>query len=276
VICEVIAWLGVHDFGRAFAGETTGHAADGSACRHANRPGHGANAGPGDRARCSTSPCAKGVLSLMLLPARLKVTRVLLRTRRDAHQDAALLDAFFVVLHPFLGDAGADQGADQPTRHTASASTGKTRGERACDNEPETRQDERCTDRRNGRQGCADCAADAGANAGTFGGLAAEFCLASPSSEEVALPRLVAHDQIHVILAVTPGRDVAVRTLRAVAVMEKTSDHPGARRLVHCHGDVLVCCLDGRDVVKSGPGSEPALRLVTGRSPGVSKAAGRR
>ena len=277
VIREVIAALGVHDLGSAFARETARHAADGSACRHADRTGNGADAGAGDRARCSARARAKDVLTLMLLPAALEVTSVFLRTRRDAHQDAALLDAFFVVLDPLLGDAGADQGADQPTGHAARAGTGKTRGQGACDDEAETRQDERGTDRGDGGERCADCAADAGADARTFGGLAAEFCLGSAFSQEVTLARLVAHDEVHVILAIAAGRDVAVRTLGAVAVAEETSDHPGARRLIHCHGDVLVCCLDERDVVKSGTSRVRASAEVShGESTVVSKTAGSR
>ena len=277
VIREVIAALGIDDLGSALASETTGHAADGSAGRHADRTGNGADAGAGDGARCRTGARAEHVLTLVLLPAALEVTSVFLRARRDAHQDAALLDAFFVVLDPLLGDAGADQGADQPAGHTTSAGTGKTRGRGASDDEPETRQDERRTDRGNGGERCADGAADPRADARTLGGLAAQFRFGSASSQKVTLARLVAHDQVHVILAIAPGRDVAVRTLDAVAVVEETGDHPRARRLIHCHGDVLVCCLDERDVVKSRTcGPTPALRLVTANPTVVSKTAARR
>jgi len=72
-------------------------------------------------------------------------------------------------------------------------------------------------------------------------------------------------------------RLLAVGTLRALSIEEEAGDHSGARRLIHCHRDVLNCGLNGETCW-------PALKVShrqrdscqRNRRPQVSRCAGGR
>jgi hypothetical protein len=201
VVAAVVAGLRVHDLGRALAGETARDGADGGAGRHADRASSRADPGAGHRPRRRADTRADDVLAAMLLPARLEVARVFVGTRLDAHQDAAVLDALFVVLDALFGNAGADQRADQTTGNSARARAGEPCGQRPGDDQPEARNDARGADRRDRGQRRTDRAADAGTDAGAFGRLAAELGLRSGVGQEVTLARVVAHHEVDVVPA---------------------------------------------------------------------------
>src|SRR5213076_418158 len=108
MLAERIATLRIDHLGRALAGQAAGDAADDRAGRHADRPAGRADAGPGQGAAGRADTGADDVLTGILGPAALDVRRIRGRTGCHAHQDAAVLDAFLVVLDALFGNTGAD------------------------------------------------------------------------------------------------------------------------------------------------------------------------
>ena len=139
----------------------------------------------------------------MAPPLALEVARILVGSRRHAHQDAAVLDAFLVVLDALLRNAPADQRADDAAGRRAGAGTGNGGGQRAGDDEAEPRQRDGRADRGDRRGDRADAAADRAADAGAFGRLGAELGLGAPRLQEVALAGVVAHHDVDVLVAVS-------------------------------------------------------------------------
>jgi len=179
------------------------------------------------------------VLARVFLEARLEVARIVVRSRRHAHQDAAALDSFLVVLHALFRDAPADQRADDAAGRRAGARARDRSGERAGDDQAEAGQRNRrahCGDRRGDR---TQAAADGAADARAFGRLRAELGLRRVAAE-VALARLVAHDDVDGVVAVAAHGDVAVGALRRRTVRKEARDHSRAGGLIECHAEFLV------------------------------------
>jgi hypothetical protein len=98
-------------------------------------------------------------------------------------------------------------------------------GERAGDDEAEAGQGDRRADRGDRRGDRAEAAADRAADARAFGGLGAELGLAAVGGgREVALPRVVGHDDVDVLAAVAAVGDRLVGALGAVAVAEQSGE----------------------------------------------------
>lgn len=224
VFGQIVARLRIDDFGRALACQAAGNAADGRAGHGADRAGRRADAGPGRGAAGRTEAGADDVLAGVIGPAAFDVQRVFGAARLDAHQDAAILDAFFVVLDAFFGNAGPDQRANQAAGQAASAGAGQRCGQRTGHHQADAGQDQRGADRGHAGQHGADGAANAGAHAGAFGCLAAQF---SFRVGEVALAGVVRHHQGDIVLVVTAVGDGAVGALGAAAVAEQARDHAG-------------------------------------------------
>jgi hypothetical protein len=146
---------------------------------------------PASRTADGADAGADHVRAAVVGPRTLDVGSVFVRTGVHAHQDAALLDAFFVVLDAFFRDAGADQRADQAAGDAAGAGAGQGRCQRAGHDQAQAWEHEGGADGGHACQHGADGAADAGADAGAFGCFAAEFgigvgrsgsCGSSPTS----------------------------------------------------------------------------------------------
>src|SRR5687767_2947547 len=75
------------------------------------------------------------VLALVSLPHFRDEVGVLFRTGFYAHEDAALLDSGFVVLHALFRNAPTHHGADEAARNSARTGTGQRGRYRACDDQ---------------------------------------------------------------------------------------------------------------------------------------------
>ena len=207
VVAQVVIRLGIDDLGCALAGEPARDGADCRTGRHADRASHRAKTRAGDRPGRRAGTRAEHVLAFVVAKPSLEVVRVLVRARRHAHQDAAVLDAFLVVLDALFRDAPADQRADDAAGRRTGAGAGDRGGKRAGDDEAEARQRDGRADGGDRRGDRAEAAADRAADAGAFGRLRAELGLAAVGGREVALAGVVAHDDVDVVVAIAAVGD---------------------------------------------------------------------
>ena len=222
VLGQVVIRFWIHHFCCALAGDAASDAADNRACCHADRTSNGADGRAQCRAACHAQASAQHVRTTLFGPRFVDVRCIFIRTCIHAQQDAAALDAFFIVLCAFFRDAGADQRADQATGDTARTGTGQRRCQRTGHDQAQAWQHQRgayCCD--TGQHG-ADGAADTGANARAFSRLGAQFGV---RVGEVGLTGGVGHHQVDVIAVVAALGHGAIRTLGAGTVREQASDH---------------------------------------------------
>src|SRR5438067_1164075 len=133
MLAQVVALLRVHHFGRALAGHVAGDAADRGAGDGADRTRGRTDARADGCAAQGADAGADHVATAVLGERTLDVLDVLVRARGHAHHDAALVDAFFVVLDAFFRNAGADQCTDQAAGDAARAGACQRGGQRTGD-----------------------------------------------------------------------------------------------------------------------------------------------
>src|SRR5438105_15796274 len=91
----------------------------------------------------------------------------------------------------------------KPPVNAPGTSTCQPSGQRTSDNEPESRYRNRCAYRSNRTKHRADGPSDRTAHTGSFGGFGAEIGPGAGIRSELPLARLIRHDQINVLLAVS-------------------------------------------------------------------------
>ena len=139
-----------------------------------------------------------------------------------AHQNAAVLDAFLVVLDPFFWNVPADQGADDAPAGRAHAAACCSRCNGAGNHQADAWQNQAGANGGYRGDDSAHGAANGAADARTFGGLVAQFSFGSDGFAcEMAVARGVGHDQVDVVLAVAAAAGRGVCGFCASTVREQ-------------------------------------------------------
>ena len=224
VLGQLVTGFRVDYFAHALARQAAGNAADGRASDGADGTGRRTNGRARHGAARGAQARADDVLTGVVGEAALDVQGIVVRTRVHAHQDAAALDAFFIVHHALFRNAGADQRANEATGQAAGTSASEGCRDRAGNDQANAWQDQGGADGSDAGQDGADGAANAGANASAFGSLAAQF---SVGIAKVILAGVVRHHQGDVVTRIAAVSHGVVGALCAVAVTEQASHHAG-------------------------------------------------
>src|SRR5262245_25989932 len=168
-------------------------------------------------------------------PSALDVVGVRVAARRDAHDDAALIDAPLVELDALLGNAVADESAERG----ADGSAGTAPRECRCQWPGGDDRQPRDGDARRGQadEQRPDPRAGHRAYARARGCFRAEFRLHRLVAREAPRPRVVRHQHAHVLVRVPASRHTLVGALRGLAVAEQACHHA----ISISHSSLLWC-----------------------------------
>ena len=151
MVGKIVACIRVDHLCCALACQTTSDGANDRTTNRADRTGNRTDRRTGQCTGASADARADHMLALAFLELVFKMRCVIVGTGRYAHQDATVLDAFFIVANALFRNAVADQRTDDATGGTTSAGAGDCSSQRACHDQTKAWYDQRGTDGGDGR-----------------------------------------------------------------------------------------------------------------------------